>query len=517
MLALLILPSFLVCFLGCIIWCRKTARKLPPSPPSLPILGHLHLLGNLPHQSLYRLSQIYGPLMHLRLGSVATLVASSPDMAKEILQNQDLTFASRPRTAAGIYTVYNCSDIAWSPYGPYWRQIRQICVMDLLNSRRMEDFKPIRVEEKILLVRSIWEDSISGHEIPVLSKLMTYSNNVISKMALGKPFSQLATVCKDPSVNIVKLFNELLHLNGQFVVGDFLPYLQWMDLQGYVRKMKRVAREFDGALQEIVDDRREARKKTDQSDVRPDFLDLLLQLASQDSQITDNCIKALLADMFSAATDTSAMTTEWALAELLRDPKIMRKLQAEMDSVIGRERLMQESDIHQLPYLQAVVKETMRLHPTGPLLIPHESTKPCTVGGFEIPEKTRALVNVWAIGRDADAWEKPLRFWPERFMGSNVDVKGKHFQLLPFGAGRRGCPGLNLGLVNVQIGVGSLVHAFEWQPYSPTSQLTVKSQNDDGNVIDMDMSEQFGLTVGKAVPLLAIATPRLLPHVYQHH
>lgn len=206
--------------------------------------------------------------------------------------------------------------------------------------------------------------------------------------------------------------------------------------------------------------------------------------------------------MFAGGTDTSTVTMEWAMSELLRNPRIMKKLQAELDAVIGKERLVKETDVKNLPYLQAVIKETFRLHPVGPLLVPHESTSCCKVANYEIPAGTRLYVNTWAIGRDPNAWENPLEFDPERFMTGNIDVTGQDFRLLPFGSGRRGCPGIPLGMVIVQFAMAALVHAFDWSlPPGTIPQA-------------MDMTEAFGLTVPRASALFAIAAPRQGAHLY---
>jgi len=206
-------------------------------------------------------------------------------------------------------------------------------------------------------------------------------------------------------------------------------------------------------------------------------------------------------DMICAGTDTSATTVGWALVELLRHPEAMKKAQAELDDVIGSERVVDEGDIHELKYLQAIVKETFRLHPPAPLL-PHESIGDCTVGGYFIPAKTRIFVNAWAVHRHPSAYQKPLEFNPSRFVGSQIDVKGLDFQLLPFGSGRRMCPGLRLGLIMVQLELARLLHSFTWK--LPAGQ----------DPQDIDMDEMFGLTAPKAIPLHVVATARLPLHLY---
>ncbi|KAH7388096.1 hypothetical protein KP509_16G057300 [Ceratopteris richardii] len=196
--------------------------------------------------------------------------------------------------------------------------------------------------------------------------------------------------------------------------------------------------------------------------------------------------------MFGGRIDTSTITVEWALAELLKHRQILEKLQDELSSVIGSTRLVEESDVGNLPYLRAIVKETMRLHPVLPLLVPHTAKQQCQVDGYDIPSSTMAYVNVWAIGRDPTAWEKPLEFYPDRFLYSNIDLRGQHFELLPFGSGRRACPGLALGISNVHLILGNLVHAFDWEA-----------------VEEIDLTEKFGIVCKLANPLVAKAELRV--------
>jgi cytochrome P450 len=202
--------------------------------------------------------------------------------------------------------------------------------------------------------------------------------------------------------------------------------------------------------------------------------------------------------MFIAGTDTTSVTVEWAMAELLRKPAVIRKAQAELDEIVGQAKRMEESDIAKLPYLQAIVKEALRLHPAAPLIIPRRSDNSCEIGGYLVPENTQVFVNVWGIGRDPSVWKEPLEFNPERFLECNTDYRGQDFELIPFGAGRRICIGLPLAHRMVHLVLGSLLHAFNWSIPGATK--------DDDFVVDM--SEVFGLTLQKRVPLIAVPTPR---------
>ncbi|KAF5785812.1 putative 3,9-dihydroxypterocarpan 6A-monooxygenase [Helianthus annuus] len=206
----------------------------------------------------------------------------------------------------------------------------------------------------------------------------------------------------------------------------------------------------------------------------------------------------LIQNIFTAGTDTSALTIEWALAELINHPDIMKKATEEIDTKIGKNRLLEESDIPNLPYLQSIVKETLRLHGAAPL-IPRKSTEDCVVAGYHIPAKTNIFVNIWALGREPNYWESPLEFRPERFLENQVDVRGQHFHMLPFGTGRRMCPGTSLALLMVQTTLGSMIQCFEWKA------------GKDGNLTSVDMKEGTSLTLSRANPLLCVPVARLDP------
>ncbi|TVU25322.1 hypothetical protein EJB05_27814, partial [Eragrostis curvula] len=207
-------------------------------------------------------------------------------------------------------------------------------------------------------------------------------------------------------------------------------------------------------------------------------------------------------DLLIAGGDSASVTVEWALSELLRKPEIIAKATEDLDRVVGRNRLVTDADIPSLPYIEAIVKETLRMHPFAPLLTPRLSREHTSVAGYDIPAGTRVLVNVWAIGRDPAVWDAPGEFRPERFVGSRLDVKGQDFELLPFGSGRQGCPGLNLGLKMVQVTLANMLHGFTWR------------LPDGMAADDLSMEEKPRISVPRMVPLLAVAEPKLPEHLY---
>ncbi|CAN1322447.1 Cytochrome P450 93A3 [Linum perenne] len=430
---------------------------------SLPIIGHLHLLSPIPHQALYNLSLLHGPLFRISLGSVPCVVASSPETAREFLKTHDSSFSDKPVSSAVDYLTYGSSDFAFAPHGPYWKFMKRLCMSELLGGRVLDRTVPLRRDEIRRFVEGIWKSAEAKEPVEVGGELIRLTNNVVSRMVM----SERCSGGGDKEVGEVRrVIEETGRLAGEFNIGDFVWWLKWLDLNGFGKRMK-VVRE---------------RSADETSDIK----------------LTRHNIKAFILDIFAAGTETSAITTDWAMAELLNNVEILHKLQEELDSVVGKSRLVEESDITNLPYLQAVVKETLRLHPTGPLIV-RQSSEDCEVVGYKIPARTRLFVNVWAIGRDPSHWDDPLEFKPERFMEvkrRHVEVKGQHFELLPFGSGRRGCPGITLALQMVHTSLAVMVQCFDW-----------KVESDKG----IDMEEGVGLALPRANPLVCVPVARLHP------
>ncbi|KAF3442610.1 hypothetical protein FNV43_RR16526 [Rhamnella rubrinervis] len=486
----------------------RTKVRLPPSPLALPIIGHLHLLGSLPHQALHKLSNRYGPLIHLFLGSKLCVVASSAEIAKVFLKTNETSFSNRPQRAAVDCLAYGSLDFIFAPYGPYWKFMKRLCMSELLGSRTLDQLLPVRREELQRFLEFLLNKAGAGEEVDVGEQLLRLTNNVISRMCMSRK------CCEDESEadRVRRLVKETTELIGQFNLSDCIGFCKNMDLQGFGKRIKEVRENFDTMVERIMEEHEEARKKDDKNggddDGVKDLLDILLDIAEDESseiRLTRQNIKTFILDLFVAGTDTSAITIEWALAELINHPKILNKAREEIDSVIGRTRLVEESDIPKLPYLQAIVKETLRLHPAGPL-ITRESSENTKIYGYDIPEKTLLLVNAWAIGRDPNHWENPLEFKPERFVsdegsGKNqLDVRGQHFHFLPFGSGRRGCPGTSLALQIVQTTLGAMIQCFEWK---------VGGGDHDSAVVDME--EGPGLTLPRAHSLICLPLARLSP------
>ncbi|KAI0494548.1 hypothetical protein KFK09_024686 [Dendrobium nobile] len=483
--------------------------NLPPGPRSWPIIGNLNLIGALPHRSIHELSKKYGPLMQLQFGSFPVVVGSSVSMARLFLKTHDLTFAGRPKTAAGNYTAYNYSDITWSPYGPYWRQARKMCITELFSPRSLDSYEHIRSAELRGLLRCLFD--AAGKPLLVKDHLSTLSLNVISRMVFGRRYLDPTAEDKaapPPPVSpeeFKRMLDELFLLNGVLNIGDSIPWLNFLDLQGYIRRMKAVGKKLDRFMEHVLDEHIARRVKEGENFSPRDMVDVLIQFAENptlDVKLNRSSLKAFSQDLIAGGTESSAVTVEWAISELLRKPHVMKKATEELDRVIGRERWVEEKDVQNLPYIEAIMKETMRLHPVAPMLVPRLAREDVVIDGYDIPAGTRILVNMFTIYRDPSIWEEPDEFRPERFLGLEIDVKGHDFELLPFGSGRRMCPGYTLGLRVIQSSLANILHGFSWR------------LPDGVKVEQLSMDEIFGLSTPKKVPLVAVAEPRLPLQMY---
>lgn len=463
----------------------RLSPHLPPGPSQLPIIGNLHQVGAFSHNTLWFLSKQYGPLMHLKLGCLPTLVVSSAKHAREVMKYQDLDFCSRPPFLSQKRLSYNFSDIGFAPYGEYWREMRKVSTVELFGTKRTQSFRSIREEEVARMIASISKSS--SRAINLSDLLMTLTSSIICRAACGKRYTGEGSEKAD----FKRLFGETQNLLMAFFVANFIPWLGWIDkISGQNSQLEKNFYELDGFYEQIIEEHMDPqRKKLEQED----FVDVLIHL-HKDLKLSKDHIKAILMNILVAGTDTSSATLTWAMSELVRNPKALKKAQDEVRRVIRSKNKVEESDVSQLQYLKLVVKETFRLHPASPLLVPRETIRHCKIDGYDILPKTLVLVNAQAIGRDPDCWEHPNEFMPERFMGSEVDYKGQHFELIPFGAGRRICPGMLFGTTTVELALANLLYFFNWE-----LSLGTKME-------DMDMSEAPGLTVHKKYDLLLVAT-----------
>ncbi|QCD79806.1 Cytochrome P450 [Vigna unguiculata] len=445
------------------------AEKLPPGPWKLPLIGNLHQLavaGTLPHHTLQNLSNKYGPLMHLQLGQIS----------------------ARPELLAPKILAYGSADIAFSPYGDYWRHMRKtapygdywrhmrkICTLELLSAKRVQSFSFIREDEVNKLIESIQACACTGSPVNVSKSVSSSVSTIVTRAAFGKK--------SEHQERLLCLLKEGVELAGG---------------------LEKMHEEVDKILDNIISEHRSKHQKGEAEENLVDVLLRIQQSATLDTPVTMDNIKAIIwGDIFGAGSDTSGVVLEWSMSELLRNPRVMKKAQSEIREALKGKKRVSESEVQEVSYLKWVIKETLRLHPSAPLLLPRECREACMIGGYEIAVKTKVIVNAWAIGRDPKHWYDAEKFIPERFDGTDFDFKGNNFEYIPFGGGRRMCPGILLGLANIQLPLAALLYHFDWE--IPNG---IKPEK-------LDMAESFGASVGRKNNLYLLPTP--FQYSLHHH
>ncbi|KAL0388198.1 UNVERIFIED_CONTAM: cytochrome [Sesamum radiatum] len=453
----------------------KVAGDRTPPPPR----------GGLPHHALRRrVAQKYGPVLHLQLGEVSAVVISSREATKEVVKVQDPACADRPESIGSKIMWYDYTDIAFSPYNEYWRQMRKICILELLSAKNVKSFGSIRQDEVSRLVKSL--RSSSGEAVNLTEKVFAFTSSITCRAAFGK-------VMRDRDA-LIAMLKKAVTMAGGFELADLFPSFKLLHVLSWNKyKLLRMRRKLDTILDVIVD---EHKLKQSGEFGGEDIVDVLLRMQKNgelEFPITNDNIKAVIFDMFSAGTETSSTTIDWAMAELMRNPGVMAKVQAEVRQAFKGKTRVEESDVQALKYLKLVIKETFRLHPPIPLL-PRACRDECNVNGYSIPLKSKVMINIWAMGRDPEYWHQPETFQPGRFENSSTDFLGNSFEYIPFGAGRRICPGMNFGLANVELPLAQLLYHFDWK--MPTGM----------SADDIDMTEAEGIAVSRKNGLFLVPT-----------
>lgn len=512
----LIAIVFCIIFFSHLAWKRngvnnKLGKTAPPEAAgSWPIIGHLPLLAGsdqVIHKLFGAMADKFGPIFSMKLGASRVIVVSNSEMAKECLTTNDKVFASRPKSMGVELMGYNYANSALGPYGQYWREMRKITSL-VLVSQRSSQMHVSEVTSSMIDIYTSWSRNKGSSEMVKVDMTQWFGNLIVNmalRMIFGNRFS-LGEQEGDQFRKAIRQFEELL---GAVVPSDFFPGLRWLDLGGYEKKMKKTAKEMDVIMDRWLDEHKQKIKQSNKQidDEDQVFMSALLSRVKDELKedlhgfSMETIVKATCLSIFTGATDTRSLTLTWALALLVNNPRVLRKAQQEVDNHVGRDRRVQESDMKNLVYLQAIIKETLRLYPVAPLSLPHESTDDCIVGGYIVPKGTQLFVNIWKIHHDPQIWTDPLEFQPERFLTdeNRIDVKGQYFNFLPFGSGRRMCPGISLALESMLFILANIIHGFEFQ-------------NPSNGQIDMTGAQ--GWLNRKATPLELLVAPRLLPDLY---
>ncbi|CAL4932729.1 unnamed protein product [Urochloa decumbens] len=499
--AYLLLPCFSLLVLAFLISYVKqlitdARRHLPPGPWPLPIIGNILNMNKLPHRALAGLADRHGALMTVRLGTSLFVVASSPAAAREILQTHNASLSGRSPADAWSGGGHSANSVFVLQPGRKRRVLRRLGTAHMFSRSRLQETLALRRDAVAGLLRDVSVAASSGSGgTPVTVSVRRVVFTAMVRLLWRAMFSD-DELSEAASRGLYDGVREAVALVMTPNVSDLFPAVAAADIQGVRRRFAaQIARAYK-MMDGQIDRRTRARHQSGGGDAsRNDLLDAMLDMSEQGDHggvtINRDVIRAFCTDLFTAALDTTSNTMEWALAELLQNPQTRRKLQEELGTVLGSKSQVEDSDIDKLPYLRAVIKETLRLHSVVPL-VSYRAEATVQVQGYTIPEGSNVLVNVWAIHHNANVWTEPHKFLPERFLEKEVEFYGRNFDFIPFGSGRHICLGLPLANRMLHLMLGSLLHQFEWN----------LPEHESGSAVDM--TEKFGLVLSMATPFQVI-------------
>ncbi|CAN1356327.1 Desmethyl-deoxy-podophyllotoxin synthase [Linum perenne] len=435
-------------------------KYLPPAPWKLPHIGHIHhfiTTAQPPHRRLRQLAEKHGDVIQMDLGEIPHVIVSSAEAAKQVMRTHDISFAQRPFHPHQAKVMYGGINLIHASYGDYWRQLRRIATLELLTARRVESLRRVREVEVLNLVRDISDHA--GSAIDLSRKLFNMTYCIISRAVFGDVSGE--------QEEFIKIAEEMVEYGGGFGLAYLFPSSKVVQkMFGMKEWLDRIHEGADRLAESIISQHRDRRAALMKNKETEDLLDVLLNLQEDETtlgfNLSNDCIKAFMLDLFLAGSETPSALIEWTMSEMMKHPKVLQKAQSE----------------------RMVIKETLRLHTPAPLVLPRECREECQIGGYDIPLKTAVVVNVWAIARDPRYWGPDAeQFRPERFADTSVSYKGGDFEFLPFGAGKRMCPGMGFGLAAAELSLVNLLFHFDWK-----LPLGVEPEK-------LNMDELFGITI----------------------
>ncbi|KAF5181829.1 Cytochrome p450 [Thalictrum thalictroides] len=486
-----------------------------------PIIGHLHMLmgKELPHHLLSKLAGKYGPAFMLKYGSQPVIVISGLKLAKECFIQNDRSVFKRPTIKALKSFSYNEASLGFAPYGPLWVEMRHVSKANLLSNQRLQMQRHVRASEldsSIKELYQLWTSKSNDHiGTPLLVEMNKWLEeltlNVVTRMLSGKRNmgSKARRGGDEDDQNEAKHYKKVIVeatlLTGKLVVSDFFPSLEWVDyLRGDESALKATTKELDAILATWVEEHKQKRLSPGWEDQEQDFIDLTLSMINETQHQgvdVQTFIKSMCVAILFGGSDSTSVALTWTLSILMNHRDVLKKAQEEIDQHVGKDRKVDDKDVVKLVYLNAIVKESMRLCLVGPL-IERITVEDCEIGGFHVKAGTRVVVNIWKMQRDPELWsDDPCAFRPERFLttNANVELRGQNFELIPFGSGSRMCPGVTFALELIHLTLARLIHGFE-----------LGTPGD----MEVDMTETSSVTNCKATPLEILLTPRLKPKLY---
>ncbi|XP_039174329.1 tyrosine N-monooxygenase [Eucalyptus grandis] len=516
---LLLMALVILCTIIKQFWCKSGKGKseplpLPPGPASWPVVGCApHMVWNKPTARwiLRWMEEMDTGIACFRIGNTHVITVTDPKIAQEFLKKQDATFASRPGLMAARAFSGGYVTAVISPYGEQWKKMRRVLTSEIICPARHKWLHDKRAEEADNLVKHVFNQCKSLGQVNLRHTTRHYCGNMIRRLVFNKRYFGKGRKDGGPTIDeeqhVDALFNALNYLYA-FCVSDYFPFLVGLDLDGHEKVVKDWTRTFQRLHEPIINDR--IKRRRDDSSLQSnrtdpqDLLDVLVML--KDSQgkplLTPHEVKAQATEIMMAAVDNPSNAVEWAMAEMINRPELLKKAKEEIDRVVGKERLVQESDIPQLNYIKACAREAFRLHPIAPFNVPHVALSDAVMAGYRIPKGSHILISRLGLGRNPEVWDEPLKFKPERHITSDTEevlLAEPDLRFISFSTGRRGCIATQLGTTMTVMLLARLIQGFNWSPLANDSSINLKESKDD---------------LSLAEPLVAQAKPCLVKHLY---